>query len=391
MKILMAHNHYLERGGEDQSAAAEIALLRQNGHEVVFYELDNQKIAGMSALQVGLQTIWSQETYREIRKLLKGAQFDVVHIQNFFPLISPSLHYAAQVENVPVVQAIRNYRLMCLNAYFFRDGHPCEDCAAHFIPYPGILHRCYHNSVPASTVVASMLMVHRLLGTWQKQVDLFVTLTDFARSKLVLAGLPAERIVVKPNFVPDARMEEKPREYALFVGRLSPEKGIMTLLQAWEQLPGRFPLKVVGTGPSAEAVTARVNSIPAVELLGERPHAEVMRLMQGAKFVVFPSEWYETFGRISIESFSCETPVISSKIGAIQEIVQDGQTGLHFRPGDATDLAEKVTWAWEHPAELAVMGQKARIEYESRYTPEKNYQMLMDIYVRAIEQHGEQG
>jgi glycosyltransferase involved in cell wall biosynthesis len=216
-------------------------------------------------------------------------------------------------------------------------------------------------------------------------VDAYIVLTEFARQKFIQGNLPAEKIVVKPNFVySDPGLGEQHGGYALFVGRLSPEKGIGTLLTAWEELGRMIPLKVVGDGPLSEKVIEAAGRVPGVEWLGRRSAQEVYELIGEANFLVFPSEWYETFGLVAIESFAKGTPVIAANIGAIAEVVESGRTGLHFRSCDPEDLVTKVKWVLNHPVEVAQMRCQARAEFETKYTAERNYRMLIDIYERVL-------
>lgn len=388
MKVLMIHNRYLQRGGEDESTEAEMALLRQHGHQVDFLETDNRIIETRSLVRVGIETIWSRSAYRLVRQRIRQSHPDVVHVQNFFPLFSPAIHYAAKAERTPVVQALRNYRLFCSNGLFFRDGSNCEDCLGKLIPWPGVVYRCYRDSLPGSFAVASMQVVHRVFKTWTTKVNLFVTPSEFARQKCIAGGIPAEKIVVKPNFVADERLNAKDKaaqySYALFVGRLVPEKGVLTLLRAWEKLNLPVPLKIVGNGPLAELIKKNAQMSNHIEWLGQKDQADVHELMRGARFLLFPTQCYETFGRVVVEAFAHGTPVIASEIGSAVELVKEKYTGLFFRPGDADDLAVRVTWAWAHPEEMVEMGRNARREYEEKYTAEKNYEMLMSIYEQAI-------
>ncbi|ARV58405.1 glycosyl transferase family 1 [Nostocales cyanobacterium HT-58-2] len=384
MRILTVHNHYQIRGGEDECHEAEVSLLRERSHCVDAYEEKNDRVSELGSLRVAAKTIWSQEVYQTLRRLFTQRRYDVVHVQNFFPLISPSVYYAARAEGVPVVQTLHNYRLLCPNALFFRNGSICEDCLGKFIPSPGVLHGCYRNSQVATGGVATMLTVHRAMSTWTKMVDLYIALTEFARQKFIEGGLPAEKIVVKPNFVSfDPGLGEGRGGYALFVGRLSVEKGLDTLLSAWEHLGIKIPLRIVGDGPLADQVVEATKRLPQVKWLGRRPMAEVYALMGEAMFLVFPSKWYETFGRVAVEAFAKGTPVIAANIGAIAELVESGRTGFHFRPGDTEDLIAKVEWALSNPAKLAQMRQEARAEFEAKYTAQKNYEKLIEIYTKA--------
>ena len=228
--------------------------------------------------------------------------------------------------------------------------------------------------------------VHRWLKTWVEQVDVYVALTDFARRKFIQGGLPAEKIVLKPNFVdPDPGMREDSGDYALFVGRFAPEKKLLTLLEAWESVRD-VPLKVVGSGLQENEIRqfAQKRGLHMVEFLGQRLRHEVFALMKTARLLVFPSEWYETFGLALVEAFACGVPVVAARLGAMAEIVQDGCTGLLFNPGDRNDLSAKITWAVAHPQEMKQMGRKGRQEFEGRYTSDGNRERLLDIYRLAI-------
>ncbi|EAW35499.1 glycosyltransferase [Lyngbya sp. PCC 8106] len=380
MRILSIHNNYQVRGGEDESTQAEANLLREQGHEVDSYEEHNDRISSLNPAHLALKSIWSQESYHIVQQKLKKPT-DIVHVQNFFPLISPSVYYAARSAGVPVVQTLRNYRLICPNGLFFRQGKVCEDCLGKPIPYPGLIHACYRENRLATAGTIAMLTTHRAINTWLKQVNIFVSLSQFARQKFIEAGWPGEKIVVKPNFVsPDPGIGSGNGGYALYVGRLSVEKGLDILLQAWEHLKTPIPLKIVGDGPLSGLVVEATQRMPNVEWLGRRPMAEVYDMMGEAMFLVFPSKWYETFGRVAIEAFAKGTPVIASNLGAIAELVDNGRTGLHFRPSDPLDLATQVEKALSYPQELMQMRHAARAEFEAKYTAEKNYHQLLEIY-----------
>jgi glycosyltransferase involved in cell wall biosynthesis len=387
MKVLQLHNFYQLPGGEDQSFAAEVALLRDRGHEVVTYTMHNDTMRDMSGPTVALKTLWNADAYRAIRAIIKDHRPAVAHFQNTFPLISPAGYYAARSEGVPVIQSLRNFRLMCANALFFRNGAPCEDCLNKRVPWPAVAHACYRGSVSASAVAATMLTTHRTLGTWTKTVDVFVAMSEFGRKKFIEGGLSAERIRVKQNFLSgDPGAGNGNGEYALFVGRLSPEKGVTTLLAGWDLLRlNGLPLKIVGDGPLAPAVAQAIAHLDSITWLGNQPSERVHELMRGATLLVFPSECYEGSPRVPIESFACATPVMASNIGAIGEMVEHGRNGWHFKAGDAQDLAAQVTAATANRGELARMRREARREFETKYTATRNYEMIMDIYRRAID------
>jgi glycosyltransferase involved in cell wall biosynthesis len=385
MKILTIHNQYQLRGGEDESCELERCLLQQMGHHVNLYIENNERVKKLNSVTVASKAIWSREAYQDVAQMLSQSSYDIAHVQNFFPLISPSIYYAAKKLKVPVIQTLRNYRLLCPNALFFRDGKVCEDCLGKPIPYPGIVHGCYKDDYLASGVTATMLTVHRALRTWVNMVDVYIALTDFSRKKMIQGGLPAEKIVVKPNFVhPDPGVGQGSGNYALYVGRLSKEKGLDTLISAWKQLDISLPLKIVGDGPLAPSVQETVEQFEEIDWLGRRPMAEVHTLMGEAAFLIFPSKWYETFGRVAVEAFAKGTPVVAADIGAIAELVQDGCTGLLFDPGNSVDLAAKVSWLATNSSKLAEMRKAARAEFETKFTASVNYQKLMQIYDLAM-------
>jgi glycosyltransferase involved in cell wall biosynthesis len=303
MRILKLHTHYQQPGGEDGVFGAEVALLRDKGHTVVPLTFHNKQLEDVPLLWRAAVTLWNREAYSRVREAIRLHQPDILHVHNTFPLASPAVIHAAKAEGVPVVMTLHNYRLLCVNALFFRQGQVCEACLGR-LPWRGALYGCYRESRAASAVVAGMITLHRALGTWNL-VDRFIALTEFARQKFIEGGFPPEKISVKPNFVhPDPGPGEGRGGYALFVGRLSPEKGLGTLLMAWERLGGKVPLKIVGDGPLAPEVQEAQKRIPGVEWLGRKAPEEVYALMGEASFLVFPSEWYETFGRVAIEAFA---------------------------------------------------------------------------------------
>jgi glycosyltransferase involved in cell wall biosynthesis len=386
MKILAVHNRYQRPGGEDQVFVDETALLETLNHRVLRYEVHNDQVKQVNRLILAKDTVWNTSVYRDLGALMRRERPDVVHFHNTLPLVSPAGYYAARAEGVPVIQTLHNYRLLCPVALFFRDGRVCEDCMGKAVPWPGVVHRCYRGSRTASGVIATMLTVHRALRTWTEMVDVYVALTDFARNKFIEGGLPAEKIVVKPNFVaPDPGRGQGGGGYALFVGRLAPEKGTGTMLAAWDRLGKRIPLKIVGDGPLRDRVEGTSARQSNVQWLGHRPVEEVHALMGKADMLVFPSQWYETFGRVAAEAFAAGTPVIAANIGAVAELVEHGRTGLKFRPGDPEDLVTQVEWALSHPAELRGMREEVRAEFEAKYTAERNYRALMEIYDAALE------
>jgi glycosyltransferase involved in cell wall biosynthesis len=387
MKLLIAHNRYRYPGGEDVVFSREGALLRSAGHDVVEYVRQNTEIPNggiLNDMRTGIRTLWAWDTSRELRSILRRERPELVHFHNTFPLISPAAYYACKEAGVPVVQSLHNPRIICPAATHYREGRVCEDCLRRSVPWPGVAHACYHNSRHQTAAVVGMIAAHRLLGTWQEKVDAYIAFTEFSRQKFIAGGLPSEKIFLKPHFLTtDPGIKRKAGDYALFLGRLAPEKGITTLLEAWQNQE-HIPLLIAGSGPLKEEVHKFQQGNPLVRAFSHLPQQECFELIKGARFLVWPSKGYnETFGLVAIEAFACGTPVIASRVGVIPEIVEDGKTGLHFEVGNAEDLANKVKWAWSHRREMEMIGRVARAEYEAKYTAERNYQLLMDIYSRT--------
>jgi len=389
MKILMLHNRYLIPGGEDQCSVAEAALLRDHGHKVELLEEDNRRVEQLGHARTAFRTVWSRESYRRIDELLRSGNFDILHVQNFFPLWSPSVYYAASRNHVPVVQTLHNYRLMCANALLFRDQHLCQECLGRFMPWHGVVHACYRNSRAASAVVASMVGAHKLAGTWRKRVATYIAVSEFAREIYVAGGLPAEKIAVKPNFIhPSPEPGAGGGGYALYVGRLNVEKGVATMLEAWKSAHEAIPLKIVGEGPLADLVITAARKCRRIEYLGAKLLPEVLDLMRSAEFLVFPSEWYETMGRTIMEAFAVGTPVVAARIGPPATMVVSGETGFHFTPGSVAELRERAEWCSRNLDHLRAMRGKARQAFDACYTGAANAGMLLAIYGRAQEAAG---
>jgi len=389
MKVIIVHNLYQQPGGEDVVVRQEHQLLERAGHKVVLYQRSNFEVdsyRGIRRIALASKTIWSTDTKKEFAELLWVEKPDVVHVHNTFVMISPSIFSACREAGVPVVYTLHNYRLLCPAATFYRDGKICEECVEHTL-LRSVQHGCYRDSRLASATVALMLAVNRELHTWDRDVSCLVTLTEFARKKCLQEGMPANKLFVKPNFVdPDPMPGTGGGGYVLFAGRLTPEKRISTVLHAFKRLHDRVPLMIIGGGPQREQLEkeAQEHSLTNVVFRGQLSREETLDAMRHARFLVFSSEWYETFGMTIVESFACGIPVVCSRLGAMQEIVEDGHTGLHFNPGDSQDLAEKVDRAWHDPILVHELGKEARQEYEKKYTAERNYPMLMDIYQQAM-------
>ncbi len=380
MKVLQVHNFYQQPGGEDQACEAEAELLAYYGHEVIRYAVHNDSIRNMSALDAGIRAIWNRASYTAITNLLRQHKPDIVHVHNTFPLISPALHHAVAAQHVPVVQTLHNYRLICPRATLYRQGRVCEDCLHSLTSWPAVRHACYRNNRLATAVVSSMLLLHRVAGTWTRRVQRFIALTEFSKQKFVDGGLPANLITVKPNFLPtDPGAGQGRGGYAMFAGRLSEEKGLRTLLRAWQKIP-ELPLKIAGDGSMRPFVEEQVASLRNVSYLGACQRQTIMELLRHARFLVFPSEWYEGLPMIIIEALASGVPVIASALGSMAELIQDGVNGRLFEPGNPDSLASCIESVLANGSD---MRKSARLSYERSYTPERNYELLMNIYGNA--------
>lgn len=384
LRVLMVHNAYRQRGGEDAVVEAEVALLRSRGHPVHLYTRDNAELAASGSASAALAAFWSARTAREIETCMRDFRPDVVHVHNTFPLISPSLYWSVAHAGVPVVQTLHNFRLLCPQAMLLRKGRVCEDCIGR-LPWRGVARRCYRDSAAQSAVLAGTLALHRWMGTWTTKVTRYVALNEFCRRKFVSGGLPAHKVVVKPNFFdagdrPAGAGAGAARERPfLFVGRLAPEKGIAVLAAALERA-GPIGVRVAGSGPAASILERSARAT----LLGALTQEQVQAEMRAALALVMPSIGYENFPRTLVEAYAHGLPVIASRLGAMAELVRDGTTGLLFEPGSADDLAAKLAWAQANPSAMDEMGANARREYEQRYAPEINYRQLIAIYRDAI-------
>jgi glycosyltransferase involved in cell wall biosynthesis len=392
MKILLLHNSYHFRGGEDVTVEQEFALLREHGHDVRLLLEHNDSISGIAgAVSAACSAVYSARSRRRVAEELRAFRPDVVHVHNFFPLLSPSVYLACREAGVPVLQTLQNYRLICPGALLFRDGRPCEDCVGRSVPWPGVLHGCYRGSRAGTAAVAAMVGIHSALNTWSQTVDAYIAVSDFVRRKLIEGGLPAEKFHVKPNFVtPDPGAGPGDGGYALYVGRLSEGKGIEVLLEAWKLLETKIPLVIVGEGPMASKVASSARTIGA-DYRGPLSRHEVAEWMARASLLVFPSVWYEAFPLVIAEALACGLPVLTSDAGSAAELIDNGRTGLHFRSGDAKDLAAKTETLWRDQQVLGRMRKEARAEYEAHYNSERNYARLMQIYGLVLAQKKETG
>ena len=385
LRVILAHNFYREPGGEDVVFRAEEALLSEAGHEVWTFTVDNADLDERSAVRTACNTVWNRGTARRLGDMVRSMGADVVHFHNTFPLMSPSCHGAARSAGAAVVQTLHNYRLYCPAGTFLRSGEPCERCADTSWPWPSIRFGCYRGSRSASAATAAMLVVHRVLGTWHKDVDMFLALSEHGRRRFEGLGLSRERLRTKPNFVaPDPGPGSGEGEFVLFAGRLTEEKGVRTLLEAAEQIGGSLRWKIMGQGPLEHLVRDVTMKNQGLSWRGGRPHSEVLGEMGRALVVVVPSIWEEPFGRTVIEAFATGTPVIASRCGALPELVTDKVDGFLVPPGDAPAIVEAIRSLQSRPDRAAAMRVAARRTFEARFTQARNVKLLLGAYAEAI-------
>lgn len=385
LRVLMVHNRYQIRGGEDESFDAERNLLRSGGHEVECYVRDNREIEGRSKLRTAADTVWSRGSRRDVEGILGRGGFDVMHVQNSFPLISPSIFGAARKAGVAVVQTLRNYRPFCVNGFLMREGQICELCLGEDIGWGGVRHGCYRGSRVASAVVTAANAFHRARATWIREVDRFIVASEVTMKKFREGGFPSERLRLKPNVMPalpDLEPGERQRR-AIFVGRLSEEKGVRQMVDAWTGLD--VPLEIVGSGPLADELAERARAHPNISFRGRVPVEEACRAIAESELLLLPSCWYETFGRTVLEAYAMGTAVLSSRGTAPGELVQEGRTGLLVDGGSVEQIHKAVREFFALPvAARRGMGEAGRELYRGEFGRERNLDRLIEIYREAM-------
>lgn len=361
----------------------ERAMLEAAGHEVALHTVGNDAISGLSGrIDAFWNAPWNTASQQRFAEALQAERPDLVHVHNTFPLLTPAIYQACADAGAPVVQTLHNYRPVCVNGFLVRDGAPCEKCLVGSGAW-AIAHRCYRGSLPGSLAAARVIWSNRRKQVWTRLVSRFIVLSEQAREVFVQAGFPAERISVKPNFMPGPGPPSVhgERAGALFVGRLSAEKGVTELVETWRNIRD-MPLRIIGDGPLLEPLRAIA---PAhVELTGRLPADLVRKAMEEAQVLIAPSVGREPFGLVVIEAFAAGAPVIAANRGALGEIVEDGVTGRLFDPDDPASLPDLARWAAGRPDRLAAMGAAARQVYETRYTPEADLPRLEAIYAQAL-------
>ncbi len=383
-RILVVHHRYRVRGGEDQAVDREVALLRDAGLEVELLERDSKEIVGLAAkLRAAREMPYSEQSREELAQKIDEFRPSLVHVHNFFPTFTPSIYDACVSRRVPIVQTMHNFRIFCASGVLARDSKPCELCL-HGSTLPAMRYACYQDSRLSTFALTRMINVHRDRNTWNGKVNAFIALSQFSAQKLTEGGLDRKKIFVKPNFSfpPAETMPSKSENYALYVGRLSEEKGVRTLLKAWQGIS--TPLWVVGDGPlRAEVEAAKTAN---VRVMGAMPSQSVMRMMSRAEFLVIPSECYENFPVVAAEAFSLKLPVIASRLGALGEIVKHGKNGLLFEAGNAEGLRAETQKLAQDSTLNEKLSAGAFTDYLENYTPQANLEALLKIYQAVLEQ-----
>jgi len=390
MKILMIHDYYINRGGEDVSFESEVKMLRDAGHEVITYTKHNKEIInakGTKMIKVALNTIWNFKVYKEIKKIIKEAKPDIVHFQNTFPIISPSAYWACKSENVPAIQALRNYRLICPSGLLYNKGKITEKSVKQFFPYSALLGRYYRDSFLATLPIALMLFIHRIIGTYKNKVDAYIAVSEFVKRKHVEAGFDKDTIMVKRNVASPQKSKNQLRKRVIFFGRLTKEKGILTLIKSWKSIK-EFELTIIGEGPlynSIKKITQSEN-LKNVSLIGFKKNEELDSELNKCSFVICPSEWYEPAARTIIESFSRGIPVIASNIGGNSELIVNRHNGLLFEAGNFNNLAKKILLLTKNEKLIRRLGANAKIDYLKTHSPPENCKALMTIYEKVMQE-----
>lgn len=385
MKVLVIHSQYLERGGEDEVVNAEVKLLLEHGHKVILYKKSNEHIENLLFFRklffILSELIFSKAVYKELKEIIKKEKPDIAHVHNIFFSITPSAYVALKEEGVPIIQSLHNYRFFCLRGALFNKGSICEICNGRPL-YHSVMKKCWRNSYLLSFLLSCIL--YRWRSILKNNVDSYIVLSEFSRNKFNELGLKGHNVYLKTNFLATEPEEDiGDHGYALFIGRLVDYKGVGTLIKAFNIKPS-FDLKIIGDGPMREEVSSFASSRNNVEFLGSVAKKGVIRALKNSSFLIFPSECYENMPMVIIESLGFSKPVLASSLGAVNELIINGTNGILFEPGNAEDLAAKISYLFSHKKEREIMGKNANNIYRTCFDKEKNYCDLMDIYEKTI-------
>lgn len=390
MRILLVHNFYGSSApsGENQVFEAEKSLLNKNGDEVFSFVRKSDEIIGqriLGKIRGAVATPWNPWSAHQIKAAVKRCRPDVVHVHNTFPMISPAI-FSAIGSRAARVLTLHNYRLFCAAAIPLREGKVCIDCLDRKSSLPAIAHGCYRGSRFATIPLALNVSLHRFLGTWTRDVDSFIALSEFQRDLMSRSGLIDKKVFVKPNFYPgNPRVISwsKRERYVVFVGRLTREKGVESLLKAWKAWGEGAPrLRIVGDGELRPKLETMSEGLP-VEFLGQLPPEEAQKQISGSRLLVLPSEWFEGFPMVIREAFAFGTPIAVSDIGPLPSLIRFGECGVVFQPGAPNSLLAEVKALWGDEKRLKQCAESSRAEFETKYTEEANYKTLMNIYEKA--------
>lgn len=396
MKILLIHNFYGSSApsGENTVFKAELDLLRENGHTVIEFTRNSDDVRNQGSLGLlkgALSTPWNPFSLRKLRNILEIEKPEIMHVHNFFPLLSPSIFYAAKTLDTAIVFTLHNYRLFCASGMTLRDNSPCTECLDLRCIIPSLKHKCYRESRLATFPLATMISMHRRLNTWKKKVNAFIALTEFQKITFIQAGLPAEHIFTKPNFYanPPSPISWDNREpKVVYIGRLSPEKGVNILLESWRMWGEEAPaLEIIGDGPDRyhlEQFAAGNNLESKVNFRGQLSFLETQNELAKARLLILPTLWYEGLPMTVLEAFAMGVPVMASRLGSLPYIVEDDSNGILFTPGNSDDLYHKAKRLWKNFEELYNLSIAARNTFEKKYSANANYQILMNIYQAAM-------
>jgi len=382
MKILMLHNRYKLVGGEDISTDGEVQLLQSKGVNVETFYISNNVVDNTNKLKLAWNTIWSKKYYEELVEKIKAEKYDLVHVQNFFPLFSPSIFYACNKVGTKIIMSVHNYRLVCPNALMYINNSICQDCVGKTVPYPALLKKCYRDSYSSTAVTVAMLGIHNLLKTWNTKIDGFICISQFVKNQLLLANFDRDKLFIKPNFVSvEIPPVFTPEDYYIYVGRISTEKGIDLLLKTFES--NNKKLLIIGDGPLKQQVIDAASKHDHITYLGQLSLSDTYKKIANAKALIFPSKCHETFGRTIIEAFAHGTPVIGASMGGATELIQHGINGFLFNPYLEKQLEETIN-VFEHSYNTGNFRHNAYLSYKTNYNPDSNFMQLTSIYNQIL-------
>ena len=389
MNVLVLHSKYQAAGGEESSISTDLELMSRLGISYRLFTEENAQAADYGALRLAINTVWSRSAAARLEQHLKANSYDVAHVHNTFPMLSGSVYYILKQFGLPVVQTFHNFRLFCTNGLLFRQGRPCEECIGHKFPIKSLRHPCYHRGHAANGVVAIQIGLHRVLRTYEDNVDTFLALSQFAKKLIIRAGIPGERVLLRANCItPDPGEGDGGGGYGLFVGMLSESKGIMQLLAAWARAATGRELRIIGDGPLRGAVQAEASRRSDVKYLGPQPRSSVFSQMKSARALIFPSILYEGMPMTILEAFAVGTPVVAHRLGTMAEMISPGVNGWLTDSTTESSLADSIRSALSSDGQALKLRQHCRAEYEQHYSERAGTASLVAAYEHAMNRCG---